>query len=207
MRLGTNVDPRIRGMRPELRFGLIIADFAALLLGAYVATGVGNIYTAGAAQLVLLATLLFVTGAYVQWRYESARTFDFHDVLRLLYGAAGGTCLALVCVWLLPNPLEHMSGRLVVIAAMLGFMLRMFLRIALVVLRTYILTRRPNAQRTLIVGVGMPAVTLVRAIQEDRNLPMRVIGCVDDGVAAKRVDGVRIMGGIDDIPKILSSTT
>src|SRR5579884_3759790 len=180
MRLGTNVDPRIRGMRPELRFGLIIADFAALLLGAYVATGVGNIYTAGAAQLVLLATLLFVTGAYVQWRYESARTFDFHDVLRLLYGAAGGTCLALACVWLLPGPLEHMSGRLVVIAAMLGFFLRMLLRIALVVLRTFIYTRRPYAQKVLVVGVGMPAVNLIRAIQEDRNLPMRVVGCVED---------------------------
>ena len=204
MRLGTNVDPRIRGMRPELRFGLIIADFAALLLGAYVATGVGNIYTAGAAQLVLLATLLFVTGAYVQWRYESARTFDFHDVLRLLYGAAGGTCLALACVWLLPGPLEHMSGRLVVIAAMLGFFLRMLLRIALVVLRTFIYTRRPYAQKVLVVGVGMPAVNLIRAIQEDRNLPMRVVGCVDDGITIQRVDGVRILGGVEDLPRIVT---
>ena len=204
MRLATNVDPRIRGMRPELRFGLMIADFTALVLSVYLATGVGNIHSAGPAQLLMLAALLFLTGAYVQWRYESARTFDFHDVLRLLYGAAGGTCLALACVWLLPGPLEHMSGRLVVIAAMLGFILRMFLRIALVVLRTYAYTRRPYAQKVLVVGVGMPAVNLIRAIQEDRGLPMRVIGCVDDGVAVQRVDGVRILGAIDDLPKILS---
>jgi len=204
MRLATNVDPRIRGMRPELRFGLMIADFTALVLSVYLATGVGNIHSAGPSQVFLLAALFFVSGAYVQWRYESARTFDFHDVLRLLYGAAGGTCLALACVWLLPGPLEHMSGRLVVIAAMLGFMLRMFLRIALVVLRTYTYTRRPYAQKVLVVGVGMPAVNLIRAIQEDRGLPMRVIGCVDDGVAVQRVDGVRILGAIDDLPKILS---
>lgn len=185
----------------------MFADLAALVAAVNLAAGVGDIHTAHEPQLLMLAGLLFVTGFYVQWRYESARTFDFHDVLRLLYGALSGTILALVCVWLLPNPLEHMSGRLVVIAAMLGFMLRMFLRIALVMLRTFILTRRPNAQRALIVGVGMPALSLIRAIQEDRNLPMRVIGCVDDGVAVKRVDGVRIMGGINDLPKILTSTT
>ncbi len=179
------------------------ADFAVLIIAVYVATGVGYIHSAGAGQLLLLAALLFVTGAYVQWRYESARTFDFHDVLRLLYGAAGGTVLALACVWLLPGPLEHMSGRLVVIAAMLGFILRMFLRIAMVLLRTFLYTQRPNAQKVLVVGVGMLAVNLIRAIQEDRTLPMRVIGCVDDGVAIKRVDGVRILGGIEDLPSIL----
>jgi len=194
-------------MRPEVRFGLMLADLVALLLAVYLATAVGYIHSADVRQIVSLAVLLFVTGAYVQWRYESARTFDFHDVLRLLYGAAGGTALALACVWLLPGPLEHMSGRLVVIAAMLGFIFRMLLRIALVLLRTYVYTRRPNAQNVLIVGVGMPAVTLIRAIQEDRDLPMRVAGCVDDGIAVKRVDGVRMLGGIDDLPAILDRQT
>lgn len=154
--------------------------------------------------MLFLTGVLFVSGAYVQWRYESARTFDFHDVLRLLYGAVSGAVFALVCVWLLPGPLAHASGRLVVIAAMTGLMLRMFLRIALVMLRNYLLTRRPNAQKVLVVGVGMAAVNLIRAIQEDRTLPMRVIGCVDDGVAVKRVDGVRMFGGIEDLPRILA---
>ena len=204
MKLSPGFDTTVRGIRPELRFGLMIADFAFFVAAVNLATGVGDIHSAHEPQLLMLAGLLFVTGAYVQWRYESARTFDFHDVLRLLYGALSGTLLALVCVWLLPNPLEHMSGRLVVIAAMLGFILRMFLRIALVMLRTFVITRRPNAQRVLVVGVGMPAVSLVRAIQEERNLPMRLIGCVDDGVAVKRVDGVRILGAIDDLPAIIA---
>ncbi len=206
MKLSPGFDTTVRGIRPELRFGLMIADFAFFVAAVNLATGVGDIHSAHEPQLLMLAGLLFVTGAYVQWRYESARTFDFHDVLRLLYGALSGTLLALACVWLLPNPLEHMSGRLVVIAAMLGFILRMFLRIALVMLRTYVITRRPNAQRVLVVGVGMPAVSLVRAIQEERNLPMRLIGCVDDGVAVKRVDGVRILGTIDDLPAIIART-
>lgn len=204
MKLAPGLDSTVRGIRPELRFGLLIADFALFFTAVNLATGVGDIHSATLSQMLLLTALLFATGAYVQWRWESARTFDFHDVLRLLYGAVGGVLLALACVWLLPGPLEHASGRLVVIAAMTGFMLRMFLRIALVMMRTTILTRRPNAQKVLVVGVGMPAVNLIRAIQEDRALPMRVIGCVDDGLAVKRVDGVRMLGGIEDLPHVLA---
>jgi FlaA1/EpsC-like NDP-sugar epimerase len=54
--------------------------------------------------------------------------------------------------------------------------------------------------------VGLPALSLIRAIQEDRNLPMRVIGCVDDGVAVKRVDGVRILGTVEQLPELLART-
>ncbi|HKU67071.1 MAG TPA: nucleoside-diphosphate sugar epimerase/dehydratase [Candidatus Baltobacteraceae bacterium] len=207
MKLAPGLDSTVRGIRPELRFGLLIADFALFFTAVNIAAGVGDIHSAKPLQMLLLTCLLFATGAYMQWRWESARTFDFHDVLRLLYGAVSGVLLALVFLWLVPGPLEHTSGRLVVIAAMTGFMLRMLLRIALVMLRTTILTRRPNAQKVLVVGVGMPAVNLIRAIQEDRTLPMRIIGCVDDGVAVKRVDGVRILGGIDDLPRILSRSS
>ncbi|HZT11758.1 MAG TPA: polysaccharide biosynthesis protein, partial [Candidatus Baltobacteraceae bacterium] len=204
MKISPALDPMLRGIRPELRFGLIVADFVLLLLAVNLATLVGDIHSEHPLQLLMLTAMLFVAGAYIQWRYESARTFDFHDVLRLLYGAVGGTLLALAMVWLIPGPLYHSSGRLVVIAAMLGFVLRMFLRIALVLLRTFILTRRPNAQRVVIVGLGMPAVNLIRAIQEDRTLPMRIIGCIDDGVAIKRVDGTKILGTIEDLPEVIS---
>ncbi len=206
MKLAPGFDSTLRGIRPELRFGLLLADFVLLYAAVNLATGVGDIHSSHQPQLLLIAALLFITGAYAQWRYESARTFDFHDVLRLLYGAGTGTILALAGVWLLPGPLEHSSGRLVVIGAMLGFLLRMFLRVALVVVRTFVMTRRPNAQKVLIVGVGMPAFSLIRAIQEDRELPMRVIGCVDDGYALKRVDGVKVLGKVDNLPEIIART-
>ena len=206
MKVAPGFDSTIRGIRPELRFGLLLADFVLLYVAVNVATVVGDIHSGRQLQLVVIAALLFVTGAYAQWRHESARTFDFHDVLRLLIGAATGTALALAGVWLLPGPLLHTSGRLVVIAAMLGFLLRMFLRVALVITRTVVLTRRPNAQKVLIVGVGMPAFSLIRAIQEERELPMRVIGCIDDGLTVKRVDGVRVLGKVDDLPRIIART-
>jgi FlaA1/EpsC-like NDP-sugar epimerase len=204
MKFAPRLDSPTRDIRPELRFGLLIADFLLFVTAVELARVVGDIYTTTQAQVGMIVGLLFLSGAYVQWRYESARTFDFHDVLRLLGGAVAGTLIALACVWLLPTPLTHASGRIVVIAAMLGFILRMFLRIALVLLRNSILRRRPNAQKVLVAGVGMPAASLIRAIQEDRDLPMRVIGCVDDGLGVKRVDGVKILGTIEDLPQVLA---
>lgn len=193
----------LRGIRPELRVSLLVVDFLSSVAAVELASLIGDIHSADLLQEGLIACLLFVTGAYVQWRLESARTFDFHDVLRLLYGAVGGALLAFAFVWVFPSPLYHVSGRLVAIAAMTGFILRMFVRITLVLIRTFILTRRPNAERVAVVGVGVQAMSLIRAIHEDRTLPMLVVGCVDDGIASKRVDGVRILGGIADLPQIV----
>ncbi len=194
-----------RGIRTELRFGLLVADFGLFVAAVVGAAAVSDVHSAGILQLAIVTCIFFVCGAYVQFRYESARTFDFHDVLRLLAGAVSGTALAYMFVWLVPSPLYHSSGRLVAVAAMIAFVLRMLVRIALVVLRTWIMSRRPNAQRVAIVGVGIHASSLVRAIAEDRDLPMRVLGCIDDGTTVKRVDGVRILGTVDDLPQLVST--
>ncbi len=196
--------PETRGIRPELRYGLLIADGLLSAAAVALAIPVSDVHSASVAQLAIVATVLFVTGSYAQFRYESARTFDFHDVLRLLLGACAASVLALACIWLIPSPLSHASGRLVVVAAMLAFVLRMFVRIGLVLARTRILSHRPNAQRVIVAGVGLPAFSLIRAIQEDKDMPMSIVGCVDDGIAVKRVDGVPILGKIDDLPRLIA---
>ncbi len=205
MQLTLPSGPSVRGIRPELRFGLLLADLFICVGTVFLAPEVGDIHTMGPYQLLFLAGLLFLSGAYIQFRYESARTFDLHDVLRLLFGALAGVALAFAFVWWIPSPLLHASGRIVVIAAMAAFIARMFLRIGLVLLRKRILNHRPDAQRIIVVGVGMSAFSLIREIQEDRNMMMlSVVGCVDDGIAVKRVDGVRILGKVDDLPALIA---
>ncbi|HTV91337.1 MAG TPA: nucleoside-diphosphate sugar epimerase/dehydratase [Verrucomicrobiae bacterium] len=194
--------PQLRGLRPLLRAALFAADCAVVGLAVVLAPQVANIYTTSHLQLLIIAGILVVVGSYVQFRYESARTFDFHDVLRLLVGAIGGALLALLFEQV-PSPLSLASGRIVVIAAMLAFLLRMFLRIGLVFLRSWWITRRPGAKRVLIVGHGIAAHQLAKAIFEDRSMPMRVVGCVDDGVSDRRIDGVRVLGKIDTIPALI----
>ncbi|MBV8490699.1 MAG: polysaccharide biosynthesis protein [Candidatus Eremiobacteraeota bacterium] len=204
MKLNIGAPTHTRGIRPELRYGLLLADCLLSVAAVAVAVLVADVHSATVTQLAILAGVLFLTGAYAQFRYESARTFDFHDVLRLLLGAIAGTVIALACIWLIPSPLWHASGRLVAVAAMLAFFLRMFVRIGLVLGRQKILTHRPNAQRVVVVGVGLPAFSLIRTIQEDKEVPMVVVGCVDDGIAVKRVDGVPILGCIDDLGRIIA---
>jgi FlaA1/EpsC-like NDP-sugar epimerase len=203
IKIGLNADTHARGIRPELRYGLLVCDCLLSLVAVGLAAEVADVHSATPAQFAVIAFVLFLTGAYAQFRFESARTFDFHDVLRLLGGAIAGMIVLLICIWVKPTVLSHASGRLVAVAAMIDFTLRMFVRIGLVLLRTKILTHRPNAQRVIVVGVGMPAHSLIRAIQEDRDLPISIVGCVDDGIAVKRVDGVRILGTIEDLPKLI----
>lgn len=191
-----------RGIRIELRVGLLVADLLLFIVAALVAGPVAFVQSTSPEQLLFLALIFFLCGAYIQWNYESARTFDLYDVLRLLTGAVAGTVLAYAFVWVIPSPIYHISGRVVTVAALLGFVLRMFVRIGLVFLRAWILRRRPNAQRVLVVGIGLPAVSLIRGIHEDRHLPMTVVGCVDDGRTPKRIEGVPILGTVDDLPEL-----
>jgi FlaA1/EpsC-like NDP-sugar epimerase len=204
MKIGITAEPRARGIRPVLRYGLLGADLALSFGAVALATLIADVHSATVRQLAFVALILFAVGSYAQFRNESARTFDFHDVLRLLGGAVAGGLVAFASIWFFVNPLHHVSGRLVAVGAMTAFALRMFLRIALVLVRTKIITHRPGAQRVVVVGVGMPAFTLIKEIQEDRDLPIRVMGCVDDGIAVKRVDGIRILGQIEDLPSVIT---
>ncbi|HTX57366.1 MAG TPA: nucleoside-diphosphate sugar epimerase/dehydratase [Candidatus Acidoferrales bacterium] len=191
-----------RAIRPLLRAALFIADCGLVGLAIVLAPTVGDIHSATQEQLALIGAILLLTGCYVQFRYESARTFDFHDVVRLLVGAASGAILALIFE-AIPSPLTGASGRLVVIAATLSFVLRLFSRIGLVVLRGWWLSRRPDAKRVLIVGHGLAAHQIAKAILEDRRVPMQVIGCVEDGISDRRIDGVRVLGKFGDLADVL----
>ena len=69
------------------RYGLLVTDLLIALASVALATNVADVHSASAAQLLVLAALLYVSGAYVQFRFENSHAFDFHDVLRLLSGA------------------------------------------------------------------------------------------------------------------------
>lgn len=196
-------DMTVRGVRPELRFGLLAADFVLLVGSVQLAGAAIDVGVNGVLQLLSIAALLFAGGALIQWRFESTRTFDFHDVLRFLLGALVGMALALACVWLAPASLFGAPIRLVVIAAVIGFLLRMLARIVLVIARSAMISRHPNAERVAVVGAGAQAASLIRSIREDRKLPMVVVGCVDDGRSVRRLDGVRTLGTIEDLPGII----
>ena len=64
--------------------------------------------------------------------------------------------------------------------------------------------RRPDSEKTLVVGSGKAAASLVRLIQENYNFKYTVVGCVDDEPLSHHVSGKRVLGSIDDLPEIIT---
>ncbi|MBV8244595.1 MAG: polysaccharide biosynthesis protein [Candidatus Eremiobacteraeota bacterium] len=192
----------VRGIRPQIRLGLIVTDLLLFLIAAPLAAALGDITSPTREQLLLLAALLWAASVVAQPRGETGRSFDFHDVIRLSLGATLGTLIVLT-LEKLPDPLWHASGRLVLIAAVVGFILRMALRVGIVAGRKLILSRRPNARRVVVVGSGKAATSLIHIIAETPGLPYRIVGCVDDDTRVRRVDGARILGRVGDLPQLI----
>ncbi|MDQ6827058.1 MAG: polysaccharide biosynthesis protein [Candidatus Eremiobacteraeota bacterium] len=196
-------DSTLRGMRPQVKIGLIVIDLLLFLIAVKLSAALGDIHSATRVQLLILAGVLFVASLTAEPKGETARTFDFSDVLRLTLGAAVGT-LAALAFEMVPSPLAHASGRLVIIAALLGFIFRLAVRIGIVSTRTRLIRRRRGALPTLVVGAGKAATSLVRVISENQKLPYVVEGCVDDQALSKRVEGVRVLGKMSDLPALIA---
>jgi FlaA1/EpsC-like NDP-sugar epimerase len=64
--------------------------------------------------------------------------------------------------------------------------------------------RGENDRRVLVVGAGSAGQMIVREIRENPGLGMTEVGFVDDDNAKQRtrIDGLRVMGGHSDIPKL-----
>jgi FlaA1/EpsC-like NDP-sugar epimerase len=193
----------LRGIRPQVRAALLVADFVTFGCAALLATRVADVESTRPEGLITLAIVLYLASLVGDTRGETARTFDQHDVMRMLGGATLGT----IAAWIfetVPSPLAHASGRLVIVAAMLGFVLRIFVRIGVVATRRALYSRRREGKRTLLVGAGRAAVSLMRVISENRRLPFEVVGCVDDDVSVRRIEDLRVLGKIADLPRIIA---
>ncbi len=77
----------------------------------------------------------------------------------------------------------------VLIAALIIILFNLVFRLAQLELERMRNERRPNTQRTIVVGSGKAAASLVRLIQENNNFNYAVVGCVDDEILAERVGG------------------
>ena len=69
----------------------------------------------------------------------------------------------------------------------------------------YVRRRGHNYRSLLIVGTGRRATEFIRGSRRHPEWGFHILGAIDDepGRGIKRVDGVEIIGTLDDIPKIL----
>lgn len=161
----------------------------------------------GLVTVVVTAVIFHISGLYAcYWRYASV------DELLLLTGAVtlsviAGSAITAVLVWLLPTvnlyprsiPLIFLLLALAVTAGS-----RLFIRLW---------ARHQNRlsnngkllQPVLVMGAGDAGAMIVREMQQNSRLGLRVVGLLDDdprkhGVA---IHGVPVLGGREEIPALV----
>jgi FlaA1/EpsC-like NDP-sugar epimerase len=194
----------LHGIRPQVRAVLMILDLVTFLAAAFLAENVIQAEPVTRSSIVTLALTLYFASVLADARGETARTFDLHDITRMVTGAALGGLFAFAFE-AIPSPIAHVSGRVVFLVAIMGFVLRILLRIAVVSVRRWLYGRRSGAKRTLLVGAGRAALSLSRVIRENRTLPFEVVGCVDDGVSGRYVEELRVLGKTQDLWRLIEA--
>jgi FlaA1/EpsC-like NDP-sugar epimerase len=153
--------------------------------------------------LIVLAIKLIVFVAFGfynhRWRYVSTR-----DMWGAVRGVLVASLIAYVTVYLL-DPVN--SVRLPRYIAAMDLLLTLgFIATTRLVART--VTEGPrlaHGPRVIVVGAGDAGHLIIREIQRSRQLDYTPIGVVDDDPRARslRVHGVRVLGRIDDLPRLL----
>jgi FlaA1/EpsC-like NDP-sugar epimerase len=194
-RSSLHVEPFTLGVQAALAFAACELAFF-LLQGPH-----GGAQAArAAAATVMFVLALAACGAA---RPVTDLALDVRDVWTAVGAAAIGSAGATAVAYLVRG--LGLDAKVAVVA---GGMLVLFVlaqRAAEISYRRRCSERRPGVQRTIVVGSGKAAESLVRLVQENHNFRYAVIGCVDDAALAARVAGKPLLGGIDDLPRLIDA--
>ena len=152
-----------------------------------------------------LAVLQIIVGSFLQLYRGRYRVASFDEVsgvalAAVTVGAIGSAVLLVLTPAGLPRSSAIIASGFALIIMLAGrFMLRTYRRRA-----HYSSTGEP----TLIYGAGEAGEQLVRLIQGDANAPYFPVGFIDDDPRKKllRLDGVRVLGGQEELETIAAKT-
>jgi FlaA1/EpsC-like NDP-sugar epimerase len=128
---------------------------------------------------------------------------DTRDLVALLLASVTGGFIASLLRLVLP-PAAGLEMGPIVVASSIVVLFGVALRLMQSEFSRHASERRPDTERTIVVGSGRAAASLVRLIQENHNFKYSVVGCVDDEILSERVSSKPILGTIDDLPELVS---
>ena len=204
----TAVGSRLRralGLCTDLVLFLVVLFGLLLLLGApnawhSAAGGRAGIVVLAGSALPVLGLVLWFAGAYRGlWRYVS-----LPELVRLAFAVVGAWILVLV-VLAANGALTRLSPALLVLLPVLFLGAAAALRALVRGLHDKSLDFRASGRApVLVVGAGQGAELLLRELR--RGGRYRPTGLVDDdpGKQGHEIHGVRVVGRIDDLPRLIS---
>ncbi len=184
---------------------IVVAYYSAYLLRFEYTVGAEQAVFARSLPIVLLAqvTAFLVLGTHRGiWRYTG-----LWDLIRLAQACAAGTVLSVLGV-LGVYRFEGYSRAVFVIHGVLLFVLVAATRISFRALDSALRRDPPDAEPVLVYGAGKGGLLVVRELRENPDIGWRVVGFLDDdsGKQGTRVDGVRVLGGLESLAEALQST-
>ncbi|MDY0086979.1 MAG: nucleoside-diphosphate sugar epimerase/dehydratase [Coriobacteriia bacterium] len=164
----------------------------------------GNVSGVALVAGVVFPVVFYALGLYHHvWRYVGVDM-----VIKLALGVVVGLGIMSVGVLLLTEPRQLRPvplGALLIMSAFIfigSASLRSFGRL-LAYFQTQ--SRSPSARNILIVGAGDAGSLLLRDVENQPDLLMRVVGFIDDdtSIANRIIRGVRVLGTVSDIPTLV----
>jgi UDP-GlcNAc:undecaprenyl-phosphate/decaprenyl-phosphate GlcNAc-1-phosphate transferase len=136
------------------------------------------------------------------WRYTG-----LWDLIRLAQACAAGTVLSVLGILFLYR-FEGYSRAVFVIHGALLFLLVAATRMSFRALDSALRRDPPDAEPVLVYGAGKGGLLVLRETRENSDLGWRVAGFLDDDATkqATRVDGIRVLGGLDDVASAVEAT-
>jgi exopolysaccharide biosynthesis polyprenyl glycosylphosphotransferase len=153
---------------------------------------------------LLVAAPLWCSMLYVNGMYRSIRTMTYPRVIWIVCKAACMTFLGFG-TFLFLTKATSVSRLFFFFFAGISLLLILAEKAAVYAGLHYLRRRGHNYRRLLIVGTGPRAAGFIRRIKAHPEWGFHILGAIDDepGRGVKKVDGVDIIGTLEDIPKIL----
>jgi len=191
----------------RITLGLAVMQLLLALIASEVAFAVVDGPTSGlhvAAALVLAVSFMLGVITFGVLRAGNSAGLEAHDLAAAILAAALGGIIAAALRLALPLTIGLEPGPIIVAFSIIVFF-DIVARLAQSEFQRIKSERRPDTERTIIVGSGMAAASLVRLIQENHNFRYAVVGCVDDEILSHRVGHKTVLGTIDDLPHLIAA--
>jgi exopolysaccharide biosynthesis polyprenyl glycosylphosphotransferase len=153
---------------------------------------------------MLLVHIITILGVFFFYRlYHRQRSLSSIDQFYSIFGAASvGTIVAIAFIsFFFKNQLDY-PRLMMVYVWILTILFTSMGRAIQSRLQLILQARGWGEHRVLIVGAGEGGRMVMQKIRRSPGLGYRVIGFVDDDIRAKTVQGVPVLGIVDDIPEL-----
>ena len=199
--------------------GFIVA--ACFLAAFYLRQWIGNHYTwdlfpfskvlAGTPRslgqhvpMLILSVLLWVTGLYINGMYGALRTRSLPSIGWIVVRAAFFFLVGLGAMIFLFE-MKYVGRFLTMLFMVLTFLALTAEKIFMFSGLKYLRKKGFNQRRMVVVGTGKRAVALIHRIKNHPEWGFLIVGAIEDepGRGVARVDGVEVIGNIENIGEIL----